>query len=103
MRKESKSWIWDPQAECMSDDERAKVQSERLINCVNRMYEHVPYYRKRMEEKGIVPGISRVSRTCRSFLSPTNSISATIIRSEHWLSRETSLYVYMLLPEPPAA
>ena len=52
MRKESKSWIWDPKAECMSDEERAKVQSERLITCVNRMYENVPYYRKRMQEKG---------------------------------------------------
>lgn len=56
MRRESRSWIWNPQAECMSADERAKVQSERLINCVNRMYEHVPYYRKRMDEKGILPG-----------------------------------------------
>ncbi len=56
MRRESKSWIWDPQAECMSEDERAKVQSERLIKCVNRMYEHVPYYRKRMDEKGVTPG-----------------------------------------------
>ena len=56
MRRESRSWIWNPKAECMSDDERAKVQSERLVNCVNRMYEHVPYYRKRMEEKGVEPG-----------------------------------------------
>ncbi|MBR6851233.1 MAG: phenylacetate--CoA ligase, partial [Lachnospiraceae bacterium] len=56
MRKEVNTWIYDPKAECMSDDERAKVQSERLINCVNRMYEHVPYYRKRMQEKGIEPG-----------------------------------------------
>ena len=54
MRREVNSWIYDPKAECMSDDERAKVQSERLIKCVNRMWEHVPYYRKRMEEKGAV-------------------------------------------------
>ncbi|MBO4746475.1 MAG: phenylacetate--CoA ligase, partial [Clostridiales bacterium] len=56
MRKEVNSWIYDPKAECMSDDERAQVQSERLIKCVNRMWENVPYYRKRMEEKGVQPG-----------------------------------------------
>ncbi|HPE38416.1 MAG TPA: phenylacetate--CoA ligase [Bacillota bacterium] len=56
MRREVNSYIWNPEEECMSDEKRAQVQSERLVNCVNRMYEHVPYYRKRMDEQGIKPG-----------------------------------------------
>jgi phenylacetate-CoA ligase len=47
--------IWNPQAECMSRDERRALQGERLRAVVKRVYENVPVYRARMEEKGVTP------------------------------------------------
>ncbi len=47
--------IWNPQAECMSRDERYALQGERLKATVKRVYENVPVYRARMEEKGVTP------------------------------------------------
>lgn len=55
-RKEIATYIWDPKAECMSQEELREVQSSRLIDCVKRMYEHVPYYRAKMDAAGVVPG-----------------------------------------------
>ena len=48
--------IWNPKYECMSRDEMHKVQSERLIDMVNRVYNNVPFYKKRMDGMGILPG-----------------------------------------------
>ena len=47
--------IYDPAIECMSRDERTALQSERLRATVKRVYGNVPFYRARMEEKGIKP------------------------------------------------
>ncbi len=54
-RTEIETYIWDTKAECMSRDELRAVQSERLRNCVRRMYENVPYYRAKMEDAGVMP------------------------------------------------
>jgi len=40
----------------MPREEMQKLQSERLIKTVKRMYHNVPFYRARMQEKGIEPG-----------------------------------------------
>ena len=47
---------WNEKYECMSRDEMRKVQTERLIKTVNRVYDNVPHYRKKMDEKGILSG-----------------------------------------------
>lgn len=47
---------WNQTYECMSRDEMTKVQTERLINTVKRVYYNVPFYRKKMQEAGIEPG-----------------------------------------------
>ena len=39
----------------MSRDELKKLQSEKLVSQVKHVWENVPYYRKKMEEKGITP------------------------------------------------
>ena len=44
-----------PEYECMDREELKKLQSERLIWQVNRMYEKVELFRKRMDEKGLKP------------------------------------------------
>lgn len=47
---------WNPVYECMSREEMRRVQSERLINTVKRIYHNVPFYREKMQKKGIEPG-----------------------------------------------
>lgn len=47
---------WNKTYECMSREEMRALQSERLINTVNRIYNNVPFYREKMQKKGIEPG-----------------------------------------------
>ena len=54
----AKNWkerIYDPKKECMSRDERAHIQSERLKDVVNRVYNNVDFYKKKMDDLGILP------------------------------------------------
>lgn len=48
--------IRDPRIECMSRDEMADLQSKRLVDVVNRVYNNVDFYRKKMQERGVEPG-----------------------------------------------
>ncbi|MCR5503646.1 MAG: phenylacetate--CoA ligase [Lachnospiraceae bacterium] len=41
--------------ECASPEEMRKVQDEKLIAQVKHVWDNVPYYRKKMEEKGLTP------------------------------------------------
>ena len=47
--------IWNKEAECLPREEREKLQGERLRETVRRCYEHVPAYRKKLDEAGIRP------------------------------------------------
>jgi phenylacetate-CoA ligase len=47
---------WNPSIECMPREEMRKIQSERLIKTVNRVYQNVPAYRQRMQERNLEPG-----------------------------------------------
>lgn len=47
---------WNKTYECMSREEMRALQSERLISTVNRIYNNVPFYREKMQKKGIEPG-----------------------------------------------
>ena len=47
--------MWQPEIESMPREELKKLQSERLVWQVKRMYEKVECFRKRMEEKGLKP------------------------------------------------
>jgi len=40
----------------MSREEMTRVQNERLINTVKRIYHNVPFYRDKMQKKGVEPG-----------------------------------------------
>ena len=42
--------------ECASRDEIRTIQSERLVKEVKHVWDNVPYYRKKMEDKGVEPG-----------------------------------------------
>ena len=43
------------QVETASRDELAAIQGERLHNTVKRVYENVPFYRRKLDEMGITP------------------------------------------------
>lgn len=47
---------WNPTYECMSRDEMTRVQNERLVNTVKRIYHNVPFYRDKMQKAGLEPG-----------------------------------------------
>ena len=48
--------IWNEAKECMSRDERAHLQSVRLVKQVNNVYHNVEYYRRKMQNVGLEPG-----------------------------------------------
>lgn len=48
--------IWNEYIECMDREKLTKLQSERLVKMVERIYFNVPFYRKKFQEKGISPG-----------------------------------------------
>ena len=41
--------------ECAPYEEIRKIQSEKLVKQVKHVWDNVPYYRKKMEEKGVTP------------------------------------------------
>ena len=47
--------IWNERIECASREEMRIIQSERLCDTVRRVYHNVPYFRKKMQEKGLTP------------------------------------------------
>ncbi len=47
--------IWNEKIECASREEMKAIQSERLIETVQRIYHNIPSYRNKMQEAGLVP------------------------------------------------
>ena len=47
--------IWNEKYECMSRDEMTALQSERLVKLVDYMYKNVPFYKKKMDDAGVLP------------------------------------------------
>ena len=47
--------IWND-IECISRDELAKIQSERLVKTVKHVYDNVEFYRNKMNAIGLLPG-----------------------------------------------
>ena len=48
--------IWDRKHECMSRDEMRDLQSRRLVEVIQKVYEKVPFYRQLFQQEGIEPG-----------------------------------------------
>ncbi len=46
---------YQPEIECAPREEIVKLQNERLVKQVKHVWDNVPYYRKKMEEKGVTP------------------------------------------------
>ncbi|MDR2792452.1 MAG: phenylacetate--CoA ligase [Treponema sp.] len=45
--------IFNPEYECMDVDIRKKLQLARLKNLAEKLYESVPFYKKKMDERGV--------------------------------------------------
>lgn len=65
--------MWNEEIEKMPREELKKLQSERLVKQVERMYENVPAFRKRMDEKSLKPsdikGVDDLSKLPFSYKS----------------------------------
>ncbi len=48
--------IYNPSLECASRDELTALQGERLVKLVHYVYDRVPFYKKKMEAAGLLPG-----------------------------------------------
>ena len=46
---------YQKEIETASREEIIAIQNEKIVKQVKRVYENVPYYRKKMEEKGVTP------------------------------------------------
>ena len=46
---------YQPEMECASREDMKKLQDERLVKQVKHVWDNVPYYSKKMEEKGVTP------------------------------------------------
>ncbi|MFW5982242.1 MAG: phenylacetate--CoA ligase family protein [Halanaerobiaceae bacterium] len=47
--------IWNEKFETMPREEMRKLQGEKLREMVERVYHNVPFYRKKMQEMGVLP------------------------------------------------
>ncbi len=70
--------IWNRHFECMDRNELKEIQSERLRETVERVYFNVPYYRNKLQERGLGPDsiksiddISKLPFTTKSDLRDT--------------------------------
>jgi len=48
-------YMWDPEREAMPVDRLRALQLERLRDTVARAYEHVPFYRRKLDNAGVSP------------------------------------------------
>lgn len=46
---------YQPEIETMPREQLHALQSERLVKQIRHVWENVPYYRQKMEEKGVTP------------------------------------------------
>ncbi len=46
---------YQKEMECASRETMRRIQNEKLLKQVKHVWENVPYYRKKMEEKGVTP------------------------------------------------
>jgi len=70
--------MWEPQVECMHRAELEQLQLERLEATLSRVYRHVPFYRRKLDELGFNPDelrsaddLRRLPFTTRADLSET--------------------------------
>ena len=87
--------IWNEAIECADRETMQKIQLERLKETVDYVYENVGPYRKKMEEKGVVPGDIRTLAD----ITKLPFIWQIIIRTDYSRRIWKTLSVFTRLPE----
>jgi phenylacetate-CoA ligase len=67
--------IWNAHYECMEREELRELQGERLQAMVEKVYFNVPFYRLKLQEKGIEPGDIRSIDDLRNILHPDDAVA----------------------------
>ncbi len=55
MEKAAAEKYFQPGIECASREEIIRIQNEKIVKQIRRVWDAVPYYRRKMEEKGVTP------------------------------------------------
>ena len=55
MENQNHNHYFQPENETMPAEQIKALQSERLVKQVQHVYDHVEYYRKKMDEQGVSP------------------------------------------------
>ena len=71
---------YQPEIECAPREQILEWQNERLVRQVRHVWDNVPYYRRKMEEKGLTPAdIQSVEDLHKlPFLSPRTTCGTPI-------------------------
>ena len=89
---------FDPKWECASREDLRARQSELLVQTVERVYQNVPYYRKKMDEAGVKgyahPDNFKRLRRCE-LLAAEKGLTVPEIAMA-WLFNQRALDVYAL-------
>jgi phenylacetate-coenzyme A ligase PaaK-like adenylate-forming protein len=72
---------FNPTMETIATRRTEKTSIRTPCQNVKNVYDHVPFYTKKMDELGVKPEESKESKTFRSFRSPSNRIYGTTTRS----------------------
>ena len=67
--------IWNERIETMSRDEMHKLQSDNLVSTVNRIYNSIEPYRRKMDAIGLKPGdIKSIDDLCNRPFTSENDL-----------------------------
>ena len=88
-----------PDIETASRDYLTAIQSARLIKMVENCYKHVPFYKQKFDEIGLLPGDIKSIADITKLPFTIKQIFAIIIRSAFLPFQKKSLYEFMLLRE----
>lgn len=91
-----------PDIETASRDYLTAIQSARLIKMVENCYKHVPFYKQKFDEIGLLPGDIKSIADITKLPLRLNRTFAIIIRSAFLPFQKKSLYEFMLLREQQA-
>ena len=89
---------YQPEIECASREQILAWQNERLVKQVKYVYDRVPYYRKKMEEKGVTPAdVTSVADLHKlPFLTKQCGFNPHRVRrdAEWWLFIPSTIWIY---------
>ena len=100
--------IWNEKAECMDQDERREIQLSLLQKQVKRVYENVPFYRKKFDDAGFHPDdlktlddISKIPFTTKDDLRQAYPFGLFAVPEDLFLLLKKALYLGITIEAVP--